>query len=263
MNANDFRDKLTKLISEIPAACGIGQTGDLNAPLVPGKSDIDMFVICDKVPSREERLELYQALKGSYDSLQMEVCAGGIWGCGDIFICEGIDVMPMYFTVSEMQNYLEEVLDCRHLEKEGRFYPVGRLASIENLNVLWEKDESWTKIISLVKKHPSNFFEAWYHNEVSRIIDEEDLGRAELRHEVLFFHQVVEEFLDHFLQALYALNNQYFPSRKRTEKTIESFTDKPKNCAARLAHIVVMASNEATIPEAVAEIRKISAELKK
>ena len=157
---------------------------------------------------------------------------------------------------------LEEVLACKHLEKDGRFYPVGRLASIESLNVLWEKDGAWTKIISLVKKHPSEFFKAWYNNEESRIIDEEDLGRSELRHEVLFFHQVVEEFLDHFLQALYALNNQYFPSRKRTEKSVEGFKLKPENCTTRLESIVILAASEETIPQAVAEIRKIGAELK-
>ena len=82
------------------------------------------------------------------------------------------------------------------------------------MNVLWESDSAWANIINLVKKHPAAFFQAWVKNESWRILDEEDLGRAELRHEILFFYQVVEEFLDHFLQALYTLNNQYFPSQK-------------------------------------------------
>ena len=261
MSAINFRNKLTEMLSKIPGIRGIGQTGDINAPLVPGKSDIDMFVICDKVPEREERLKFYESLTGSYDSLQMEVCAGGIWGYGDIFMCEGIDVMPMYFTVTEMKNYLEEVIAGKHLEKDGRFYPVGRLASIETLNVLWEKDFAWTNIINLVKNHPVDFFQAWFKNESWRILDEEDLGRAELRHEVLFFHQVVEEFLDHFLQALYALNNQYFPSRKRTQKAIEGFKLKPENCYQRLNDIVSLSVSEEHITEAVYEIRKLGKEL--
>ena len=39
-----------------------------------------------------------------------------------------------------MREYLEEVLQCKHLEKEGSFYPVGRLASISTIHILHEKE---------------------------------------------------------------------------------------------------------------------------
>ena len=129
------------------------------------------------------------------------------------------------------------------------------------MNVLWESDSAWANIINLVKKNPAAFFQAWVKNESWRILDEEDLGRAELRHEVLFFYQVVEEFLDHFLQALYALNNQYFPSRKGTKKAIESFEIKPENCYQRLNNIVSSGTRKEHITEAVSEIRKLGKEL--
>ena len=230
VKVNDFNKKLISLLTENEEICGIGQTGDMNAPLIPGKSDIDLFVICRNVPEKGYRREIYEKLAGNFDHLEMEVCAGGIWGYGDIFLAEGIDVMPMYFTVDEMRDYLEEVLSGRHLAKEGRFYPIGRLASVETLNVLYEKDQAWTKLIQRVKEHPRALFDSWYAYESGCMIDEEDLGRAALRHEVLFYHQVVEEFLDHFLQALYAKNDCYFPSRKRTRQAIAGFAKKPVNC---------------------------------
>lgn len=262
MNANDFRDRLVSLLAAWDEIRGIGQTGDMNAPLIPGKSDIDLFVICDHVPDREERLARYQTLTAGCDSLQMEVCGGGIWGYGDIFVCEGVDVMPMYFTCEEMENYLREVLDGKHLEREGRFYPIGRLASIESLNVLYEENAAWTTLIDMVRVHPQDLFARWYTSESEWMVDEEDLNRAELRHEVLFYHQVVEEFLDHFLQALYAKNNRYFPSRKRTEDAIMSFRIKPKDCAERLLRIVELGSRAETIDESIAELRAIAQELK-
>ena len=95
-----------------------------------------------------------------------------------------------------------------------------------------------------------------------KIVDEEDLGRAKLRHEVLFYHQVVEEFLDHFLQALYAKNRRYFPSRKRTESAIATFELKPQNCYERLLKIVNLGSNENTIDDSIEELQKLSKELK-
>lgn len=46
----------------------------------------------------------------------MNVCNGGIWGYGDILIIDGIDVMFMFFTVGEMDNYLDEGIQGKHLE---------------------------------------------------------------------------------------------------------------------------------------------------
>lgn len=259
---NAFKAQLIRLLSDDEAICGIGQTGDVNAPLIPGKSDIDLFVICQAVPEKELRRKRYEKLAGDFDRLEMEVCAGGIWGCGDIFHVEGIDVMPMYFTLEEMRVYLEEVLAGRHLAREGRFYPIGRLASIETLNVLYEKDQEWTRLINRVKEHPRVLFDAWYAHESGCMIDEEDLGRAALRHEVLFYHQVVEAFLDHFLQALYAKNDCYFPSRKRTEDAILRFEKKPVDCYKRLIDVVRLGSDEDTIDASILELRALAQELK-
>ena len=79
---------------------------------------------------------------------------------------------------------------------------------------------------------------------------------------MLFYHQVVEEFLDHFLQALYAKNRRYFPSRKRTESAIAAVELKPQNCYERLLKVVNLGSNENTIDESVEELKKIYEELK-
>lgn len=262
MNANEFRDQLTALLADSGDVCGVGQTGDPAAPLIPGKSDIDLFVLCTRVPDRAERLSRYQGLLEACDKVQMEVCCGGVWGCGDIFECGGIEVMPMYFTCKEMEGYLREVLAGRHLEKEGRFYPIGRLASIESLHVLHEKNAAWTRLISLVQAHPRELFSRWYASEVGQMLDEEDLGRAGLRHEVLFYHQVVEAFLDHFLQALFAKNDCYFPSRKRTEEAIAAFPVKPRDCYARLVRIVALGAAPDTIDQSIEELRAIARELR-
>lgn len=262
MDANDFKWKLVEEISKCDEILGIGQTGDMNAPLIAGKSDIDLFILCRNVPDFETRLSVYKLLDGLYDQLEMEVCSGGIWGYGDMFYINGIDVMPMYFPVTDMQEYIDEILAGKRLAKEGSFYPIGRLASIETIHVLWEKNHAWTDIVNKVRTYPQELFDKWYASEVRRIVDEEDLGRAELRHEVLFYHQVVEEFLDHFLQALYAKNRRYFPSRKRTESAIATFELKPKNCYERLLKAVSLGTNENTIEDSVEELRKLCKELK-
>ena len=90
MDANDFKAKLVEEISNCDEILGIGQTGDMNVPLIGGKSDIDLFIICKNVPDAARRLSLYKSLDGLYDKLEMEICSGGVWGYGDVFYILGI-----------------------------------------------------------------------------------------------------------------------------------------------------------------------------
>lgn len=239
MRAIQLKEELVDKIGACDKVKGIGQTGSLDIQLIPGKSDIDLFVLCSEVPSQEERQTCYSMLQSAEFTLQMQVCNGGLWGIGDILIADGIDIMPMYFTIKEMQDYLEEVLQCKHLDKSERFYPVGRLASISSINILYEKNDTLTALKNMVNTKPCSFFKTWYEKEISQVLDEEDLGRAELRKEALFFHQVLENALDHLLQALFAINYCYFPSRKRTMSAIDGFQYKPDNCYARLLTMVI------------------------
>lgn len=64
-------------------------------------------------------------------------------------------------------------------------------------------------------------------------------------------------------EALYAKNDSYFPSRKRTEKAIAGFKKKTADCYERLLKIVRLAAKEQTLEESVAELRKLGNEIKK
>jgi hypothetical protein len=59
MNVNEIKDRLVNDLSQNSKIKGIGQTGDINANLIPGNSDIDMFVLCTLVPSEAERQSVY------------------------------------------------------------------------------------------------------------------------------------------------------------------------------------------------------------
>ena len=261
MKARELKEELIKILAASDKVKGVGQTGNISAELIPGKSDIDLFVICTEIPTQEERKSYYTNLRSAVFSLQMEVCSGGIWGYGDTLLTDGIEVMPMYFTVNEMRDYLKEVLACKHLDKAGRFYPVGRLASVSTIHILYERDAAWTELKDMVNAKPTIFFKSWFEREISQVLDDEDLGRAELRKEILFFHQVLEEALDHILQALFAMNFSYFPSRKRTIETIENLQYKPADCAARLLAMVQNGASSDTIVTTIEELRFMTQEI--
>lgn len=259
---NIFKKALCDAVSAENYILGIAQTGDIHAPLIPQNSDIDLFVLCRTVPDRKKREEIYSRFADDLGSVQMEVCNCEHWGIGDVFIVDGIDIMPMYFDIGAFYAYIEDLLSGKHLLREDRFYPIGRLASVESINILYEKEDAWTKLKDSVKHRPQELFEKWYAVQSALILDEEDLGRAKLRCDVLFYHQVLEEALDHFLQAMYALNDTYFPSRKRNAADIDRFARKPGNCLDRLQSIMEKSVKPNTIPESVRELYSLTDELK-
>lgn len=261
MNVLQAKDNLVCEISKCKNVNGIAQTGDINAKLVPGQSDIDLFVLCTDIPVQEEREQIYSIFAGQYSECTMNVCSGGMWGYGDILVIDGIEVMPMYFTIKEMETYLEETLQGKHLGMTGGFYPTGRLSSVETINILYEEDSVWTDMKEMVKRPPAELFEKLFQYHISRALNEEDLGRVILRKEVLFYHQVLESSLDHLLQALYALNHTYFPSRKRMEEYIRRFENKPDNCYERLLRIIEMAVSCDTIEESVRDLKNLTREV--
>ena len=261
MNVIGIKDSLVCELSKNDKIKGIAQTGDMNADLIPGYSDIDIFVLCTTIPTEAERKSVYIKYSTKYSECLMKVCNGGKWGYGDILIIDGIDVMFMYFTIEEMDQYLDEVLSGKHLDREGGFYPTGRLSSVESINILYESNAVWTSMKEKVKKHPIDLFEKLFYFHISKILDDEDLGRVILRKEVMFYHSVLESSLDHLLQALFAINFMYFPSRKRSEQYINDFKNKPDDCYVRLIHIVENSISCETIGKSVEELKNITSEI--
>lgn len=261
MNIIEIKNKLVIDLSQIHKIKAIGQTGDMNATLIPGNSDIDMFVLCTTIPTEAERKSVYANYSNEYSECLMNVCNGGIWGYGDILIINGIDVMFMYFTTEEMESYLNDVLNGKHLDREGGFYPTGRLSSVESINILYECNTEWTSLKERVKNHPIHLFERLFDFHSSNILSDEDLGRVILRKEVMFYHSVLENSLDHLLQALFAINYMYFPSRKRSEQYIKEFKNKPEDCYNRLLKIIENSISNNTIVTSVEELKKITSEL--
>jgi hypothetical protein len=261
MKVIDIKNSLVNELSRMEKIKGIGQTGDINAKLIPGNSDIDMFVLCSTIPTEAERKNVYIKFSEEYSEYQMNVCNGGIWGYGDILLIDGIDVMFMYFTIEEMEQYLDDVLEGKHLEREGGFYPTGRLSSVENINILYESSGVWTSLKEKVKKYPADLFKKLFDYHISNVLDNEDLGRVLLRKEVLFYHSVLENSMDHLLQALFAANDTYLPSRKRTEQYIREFQRKPDNCYGRFMQILVDSISDKTIEKSVKELRNITLEI--
>jgi hypothetical protein len=69
------------------------------------------------------------------------------------------------------------------------------------------------------------------------------------RKDVFFFHFALDLALDHFLQVLFALNREYFPSRKRSEMYLQGFSVKPVACEELLRQVLALGGNAETLAQ--------------
>ncbi len=254
---NDIQRTLTSIIEAVASmqeVRAVGQTGEPGKLPSLGESDIDIFVICEASPSREIRRSLYGRFSDQnwIDRCQISVCEGGDWGVGDAFQVQGVDTMLMYFTANEMEEYLDAVLAGRHLDCINGFYPVGRCATMQNIQILYERDGYLTHLKEKLATYPLELARQMVGHHLPLAHDLEDFGRAVRRQDVLFYHQVLENGLDHYLLALFSLNRIYFPSRKRTRQMIEKFEIKPQDCTERLLQVVRLGAVPEGIPASYA-----------
>lgn len=261
MNIIEKKNALVSAVSELGHVKSIGQSGNLDEIPKSGESDIDLFVLCDELPDPDVRRAIYGLREELFAECRIQVCEDGPWGTGDVLIVDGVEVMFMYFTVREMRRYIDEVLAGKRLSNEGDFYPTGRVATVRNINVLYDECGDLQTLQDLTRTYPSALAKELFAYHAQRAIDEEDFGRALRRKDVLFCHQVLENALDHYLQALYALNRVYFPGRKRAEQHIGSFARKPADCYGRLVQVVRKGADANTIAQSVMEWRALLAEL--
>jgi len=230
---------LTDRISSIGEVQSIGISGS-KAPLPKaGEGDIDIFIYCDKIPGLETRQTVLSQFGELLQEVKINVFDGGHWGIGDFAHINGIETWLMYFTVDETLRDLDSILNGDYPDKlDNYYYPIGRCAMLKNISILYDKNSFLSSLTKRLLKYPDKLSTrlAGYH--LDELEDNEDLERAVMRKDVLFYHFALDIAIDHFLQALFAINRIYFPSRKRTLELINSFDRMPERCGERLLEVV-------------------------
>lgn len=262
--AASIKDKVNRLLGEvssIPEVKAIGQTGNINIEPKAGESDIDIFVLCDRIPDFNCRKNAYDKNSILFSECRMNVCEGGVWGTGDIFTVDGVETMLMYFTINETLDYIDDILSGKYPDKIDGFYPVGRCSTFLNINILHDENGILALLKEKLKQYPVSLKDKMVEYHLGKCIDKEDFNRAVRRKDVLFYHMVLENSLDHYLQTLFAVNDTFFPSRKRMKQYLDSFDTVPANCYDRLLKVIRLGSSPEGIGESFYEWSALVAEL--
>lgn len=170
----------------------------------------------------------------------------------------------MYFTVNETLCDVESILNRDYPDKlDNYYYPIGRCAMLKDINVLYDNNSFLYSLKKRLYEYPDKLAEILIKYHLDELEDIEDLERAVARKDVLFYHFAMDIAIDHFLQALFAINRIFFHSRKRTLDFIKNFSIKPEKCSERLLDVVKLGSCSEGISQSYALWSEMVNELKK
>jgi len=240
---------LINTIREIDGVLSIGKSGGGAIP-EHNESDIDIFVFCNQVPDANIRQIIISKIGPAVSWMKISETAGRFWGVCDFATIDNTDICLMYFTVSDMNDEIESVLNGSRLDRESEyFYPTGRCATFLSMYILYDKTGYIADMKEKLSVYPQSLAEKLYFHHIRKINDGEDFERAVSRGDILFYHATLELAIDHFLQALFALNQCWFPSRKRTLQFAQEFKIKPRDCFERLLKVIELGSVAETLAQ--------------
>lgn len=244
-------NNLVRAVAQHSSVRAIGWSGDEQPIQESGEGDIDLFVYCTEIPTRHERQEILMSLHEAIERVEVGKLENGPWGQSDSLWIAGVETWLLYFTVAETHRELDDILHGKYLGRlDTYYYPIGRCAMWKTIRVLYDPDGFLQSIKDRLNEYPQELSQTVINYHLKALEDVEDLERAVQRKDVLFFHFAMDLALDHYLQALFALNKEYFPSRKRTESFIRGFEVKPADCEKRLREVVTLGGNAETLEQA-------------
>ena len=245
----DDYNLLIGIVKEIDGVLSIGKSGGENIP-THNESDIDIFVFCEQIPDVKTRQSALIKLDSVISKIKISETVGKFWGVCDFITIDDTEICLMYFAIADINREIEDVLNGSRLDRENEyFYPTGRCATFLSMHIIYDKIGYISDMKDKLSVYPNSFAEKLYNHHICKINHIEDFERAIQREDVLFYHSTLELAIDHFLQALFALNKCYFPSRKRTLHFIENFKYKPLNCSERLLKVIQLGSEAKTLSQ--------------
>ena len=257
-------DTLINHISSMKEVQSIGISGSKSPLPKAGEGDIDIFIYCNEVPSIKKRQELIQPLRDRLNGVELNVFEGGHWGVGDFAYVNGVETWLMYFTIDDTLNHIEAIRNGELPHKlDNYYYPIGRCAMLSSIHILYDRENFLGLLKDKLSCYPEDLAKKLLHYHLEKLEDVEDLERAVARKDVLFYHFALDLAMDHYLQALFALNKIYFPSRKRSLQYIAKFAIKPENCGEHLLEGIQLGSCAESIAQSYELWKNMCSELKR
>lgn len=255
-------NQLLEKLSTLDGVSAIGISGEAPETWTPQEGDIDIFIYCDNIPNQKGRHKMSHELTDLLQNIKIDVFEGGHWGVGDFATIDGIETWMMYFTIEETRRNIDEILSGKYPDRlDNGYYPIARCAMFRTLRIEYDKDGFLSNLKDRFTSYPDELAKKLIRYHLDALEDTEDFERAVQRKDVLFYHFALEIALDHFLQALFAINRVYFPSRKRSFEWLRRFSLQPANCELRLRNVLKLGGDAESLEESYRIFNSLAVEV--
>lgn len=262
LSTEEVLQKLVHTISAKAGVLAIGLSGSKRELPAPGEGDIDLFIYCSEMLSIQDRVEALEHMGQLLEDIKPSVLNGGHWGSGDFARINGVETWIMYFSAAETMRNVDSILEGNYPGRlDSYYYPVGRCAMLKGMFVLYDKEGFLDSVKERLAEYPDELSKRLARYHLNALKDYEDLIRASQRGDVLFYHFALDIALDHFLQALFAINKVFFPSRKRSLELAASFSIKPVAFSETIMEVIKLGSSADKLPQANAKWAKLVKDL--
>jgi hypothetical protein len=255
--------QLVTAVAVLPEVRSIGLSGGDRPLPRPGEGDLDLFVYCTAIPDPDRRRSVLETLPDLARDIDVGRSQGGVWGHADSLWLVGVETWLMHFQAAEARQELADLLAGRYPGRlDDYYYPLGRCATWQTMRPLYDPDGLLASFRQALSPYPAELAAQLLTHHLDALADTEDLDWAVARGDLLFYHFALDLALDHLLQALFALNRAYFPSRKRSLERVAGFDLRPAGCEPRLREVVALGGTVETLRRSQAVWQALVADLK-
>jgi len=219
----ELKEKIVPILSSDKSTLGIARP-DYNSDFI--------FILCKKVPSKEQRDEMYKKLQGLYEYCMLSEDAYDGPGVLDMVIVKANQrtLYPVYVTRAQMWKHIENVF-AQETGPDMRSFTPKDLASISYAEVLTETDGCWEKLKKNADACPPYVFKKWCKHELEQTVKWSEHYGSSIKYDL--WPQLPA--FKHLLTAMYYLNRKYDPRTVEfeTAEEFDAFEKKPKNFGER------------------------------
>ena len=226
-------------LTEVLGACACGS---VSLGLADEESDVDIACIVSSVaPKREERMRIYAQLSDPDEEFDVDALGPNTFDCLQV---RGLQVELMFYLREELEQRLAGAMEGASVDRQGSFalfsrFPYTILSDIHYGRILFERDG----VVSGLKNQIT------YPESLRRRILQQgrfwrdphllyEHERACRRGDLVYALQCQSKIVDHFVQAVFALNRTYCPGDKWTLHFLDQFKYVPDGFQERFREFV-------------------------
>lgn len=243
--------------------------GSRSTPFYDEQSDYDLYIIYSGIkPKVSERKVLTEIVGISNFDIKSE---SNIWNdewiqSGESFSLNSIKIDSGYQALSFLKSLVKGVVsDCEISLEIMKFRPYTIAGLLEQSQILLDKNGELVKLRQMVRPFPSKLKEKLISQGkeivTESIEDMENYCNRGIGNNAFLFH--LWRVSDGICQILYALNEVYDPSTKRTEEHFDMLRKKPIDLRTRFEKILEGPFNKESRYDVVKQLQTLYSDILK